>query len=181
MVDIMKMENDPSVNLNNHEAKIAKEVATQFIAKRTGKMVKNQSLRRETQVMLRVAEESEAQRKASLLNLINNTMKISQITEENGLSLLLNISNQTFIDGISWGRIVSLHLFAALLAEQLRKIGKESVADKLGVWLGYCVAKRSTWIRENGNGWVCIFFVFFYLMLMCFLWMVDYLKIENRH
>lgn len=150
MVDIMKMENDPSVNMNNQESKIAKDVAVQFIANRIGKVTKNQTLRRETEVMIRMVEELEVNKKNSLLNYI----KSMKVTDDNGLAVLTRISDQTFKGGISWGRIASLHLFCALLAEHLRREGKESVADKVGQWLGHCVAKHSTWIREEGNGWV---------------------------
>lgn len=149
MADIMRMENDPSMNCNNPEAKIAKEIAVQFIAKRTGKVLKNQALRKEVEVMLRAVEELEQKQGSTLQNFI----KSLNITDENGFSVFSRLSDQTFNDGISWGRITSFHLFAALLVEHLRKNEQEIIAEKVGLWLGMCIAKRSSWIREQGRGW----------------------------
>ena len=48
-----------STNFNTPEGKIAKDVALQFIRKKVGKPVKPQSILKEAEIMLRLAEEIE--------------------------------------------------------------------------------------------------------------------------
>jgi len=151
MTDIAKMENELSLNFNTEEAKIAKEVAVQFVAKRTGKTLKNTTLRRESEIMIMLVNELEPKQGKSLSNLAKNMN--DTFNEDNGLNKLLHLSDQVFENQVNWGRIVTLFLFTGILIDNLKKTGKDTYNDKIALWLGICIAKQSNWIRENGNGW----------------------------
>ena len=146
------------INFNTPEAKIAKEVAQQFVAKRSGHIMKNTSLRRETEIMLLRVSELEPKQGDRLRELV----KSLDISEENCLKSLTKIGEKMLNAEISWGRIISFFLFTALVMEHLKSSGKDSHTEKISQWLGLCIAQRSTWIRQSG-GWVSSCFVYVFL------------------
>lgn len=140
-------END-TVNFNTEEAKVAKEVATQFVAKRAGCPLKK--VRKETEVMLMSIQDIEPNKQSeALLNLV----KGMTITEENGLFTCLRISEHVFKGEMSWGRIVTFFMFIGFMMDHAKRTGYNLPQEKVAYWLGLCIAKKSQWIRENGNGW----------------------------
>jgi len=141
-------EKDTTFNFNTPEAKIAKEVAIQFVNKRTGKIMKNSALKRETEVMLLRVAEIEPKQGEHLKNLVNSI----NLTEENGYRTFLRLSDEIFNGQICWGRIVTFFLYTALSLEHLKKSGKDTFNDKIALWLGICIARQSHWIKESG-GW----------------------------
>jgi len=140
-------ENNPSFNFNTPEAKVAEEVAQQFVAKRSGRILIN--ARRETEIMLLRVSELEPKQADQLLTLV----KSLNISEENCLASFTRLSEQIFNKDICWGRIVTFFLFTALLMEHLKSSGKDTYNEKIGQCLGVCIARKTTWIRQSG-GWV---------------------------
>ena len=145
--------NESTYNFNTPEAKISKEVSQQFVASRTGKVMKNTVLRKETQIILKRVAEMELKQKSDHLRSIVNG---SHISEDNGLKHFLLISEHIFDGQENWGRVLSLFLYGALLLDQLKKTGNERLNDKVALWLSICLARQSAWIRDSGNGWVRI-------------------------
>ena len=137
-----------AVNFNTEEAKIAKEVAHQFVVKRSGGLLKK-TIRRETEVMLKLVTDANPQQVEQLSNLVSGI----KLTEENGYCTLMRMCETLFSTGVNWGRIFTLFLYVSLLIEDLQKTGKDTFNDRIGHWLGCCIAKQAPWIKENG-GWV---------------------------
>ncbi|XP_066925475.1 bcl-2-like protein 1 [Clytia hemisphaerica] len=135
-----------AVNFNTEEAKIAKEVAQQFVVKLSGGLLK--TTRRETEVMLKLVADANPQQVEQLSNLVSGI----KFTEENGYRTLMRMCESLFGTGINWGRIITLFLYVSLLIDDLHKAGKDTFNDRIGHWLGCCIAKQAPWIKENG-GW----------------------------
>ena len=145
---------ESTFNFNTTEAKITKEVCQQFVAVRTGKLVKTSSLCKETKVMLaRVASMDKSQG-----YLVRGKIDVTELTEESGLYTFQGLSEVIFQDNkINWGRVISFFYYAAVILEKLKQNGKEHLNDKVALWLAICVSKKlSKWIKEQGNGWVRI-------------------------
>ncbi|NP_001274311.1 uncharacterized protein LOC100215682 [Hydra vulgaris] len=140
---------DTPINFNTPEAKIAKEVAYQLIQKKTGKNIKNQQIRKETELMMRLVEEIEIKHELFL----SNMCKRLNLNTENAQSMFHTIAEEIFSDGINWGRIIVLYAFAGKIAEHCRKSNDEQIIDKIALWVAGFVAKKSSWIRDSGRGW----------------------------
>ena len=141
-------ENSP--NFNTPEGKIAKDVALQFIRKKVGKPVKPQSILKEAETMLRLAEEIEQKHDRTLKNMCNRL----NVNSDNANIIFGQIANEIFRDGINWGRISVLYTFAGKLAEHAKENNNEQLIEKIGFWVATYVATKSSWIKETGKGWV---------------------------
>ena len=145
---IVKQESDPSLNIP--EAKIAKEVAYQFIAKKVGRPLKSQAIRKEVELMLRLTNEIEMKHEMVLKNMCNRL----NVNSDNASRIFCEVAEEIFRDGINWGRIIVLYAFGGKLAEHCKQTNNEQLIDKVGLWVGSYVAKKSSWIRDSGKGWV---------------------------
>lgn len=153
MIDRNELEN-LGTSINTPEGKIAREVASQFIARKVGKAVKNFGIRKEVEVMLRLTNEIEN------LYDIGNICNRLNVNSDNASYVFYELSEEIFESGINWGRIIMLYAFAGKLAEHCKKTNNEHVIEKVSSWLGNAVSRKSSWIRESGNGWVGNFSLF---------------------
>jgi len=130
------------------EAKVAKDIAKEYIYIKVGKQLKN-SPRKETEIVLRLSEEIENKHDMLLKSMCNRL----NINAENAYKTFCEISEEIFKDDINWGRIVVLYTFAGKLAAYCMNNKMESMVDKVIQWLGNVVGRKQLWIKEKGNGW----------------------------
>jgi len=143
---------DLSINNTNTigiEAKIAKEVASQFVAKKTGKIIKAQTLRKEVELMLRLTEEMGSKYEPILSNMINRL----NLNSENAHNIFSEVVEEIFRDRVNWGRVIMVYAFGGKIAEHCKQTNNEQMIEKVGLWVGNSVAKKSSWIKESGRGW----------------------------
>ncbi|XP_057302939.1 apoptosis regulator Bcl-2-like [Hydractinia symbiolongicarpus] len=143
-----KIEFDDTGNANNTpEGKIAREVASQYIAKKVGKPIKNIALRKEVEIMLRLTDEID-----NMYDLANMCNRLN-VSNENAHYVFMEIAEEIFQEGINWGRIIVLYAFAGKLAQHFKRTNNEQLVDKVGSWVGTAVSKKSMWVRDCGHGW----------------------------
>lgn len=138
-------------NINTPEAEIAKEVASQFISKKVGRNTKC-DVRKEVEILLRLSKEIDCKYGVALNTMCNKL----DLTSENAYIKFSTVAEEILNGGENWGRIIILYAFAAKLAEQYKQTNNEQMIDKIINWLSCFVAKKSSWIRDTGKGWVSI-------------------------
>lgn len=139
---------DSYQNSASPEIRIAKDVAKEFISTKVGRPLKN-SMRKETEVVLRLSQEIELKHEMLLKSMCNRL----NITADNAYKTFCEIADEIFNNDINWGRIVVLYTFAGKLAVHCKSSKMESMIDKIISWLGNFVAKKQAWIKEKGRGW----------------------------
>ena len=137
-----------NVNFNTPEAKIAKEVATQFISKKLGRHTKN--IRKEVEILLRLSGEIDDKYGVILNNMCNRL----DVNSENAYFKFSTVAEEILNGDESWGRIIILYAFAAKLAEQCKQSDNEQMVEKIISWLSCFIARKASWIRDSGRGWV---------------------------
>ncbi|XP_065060306.1 apoptosis regulator Bcl-2-like [Rhopilema esculentum] len=135
-------------NSQTTEAKIAKDVAREYIFLKVGRPLKN-SPRRETEIIVRLSEEIERKHDMLLKSMCNRL----NINSENAYKTFCEIAEEIFKDDINWGRIVVLYTFAGKLAIHCMNNKMDNMIDKVILWLGNFIARKQIWIKEKGNGW----------------------------
>ena len=154
MTDIIRPSNETfsSEGFQNgltQEAKVAKDIAKEYIYIKVGKQLKNPP-RRETEIVLRLSEEIENKHDMLLKSMCNRL----NVNAENAYKTFCEISEEIFKDDINWGRIVVLYTFAGKLAIHCKSNKMEGTVDKVIQWLGNVVGRKQLWIKEKGHGWV---------------------------
>lgn len=137
---------------NTPEGKVAKEVACQFISRKVGRHTKH-AIRKEVEILLRLAKEIEKDYGMTLNNMCN---RLDINSNENAQSYFVfsTIANEILVNGDeNWGRVIILHAFAAKLAEKCKQTNNEQMIENIIYWLSCFIAKKSTWIRDYGRGW----------------------------
>ncbi len=140
---------DSYQNTASPETRIAKDVAKEFVLTKVGRPMKG-SVRKETEVVLRLSKEIELKHEMLLKSMCNRL----NITADNAYKTFCEIADEIFGDECNWGRIVVLYTFAGKLAAYCKSSNMENMVDKIIVWLGNFVAKKHIWIKEKGRGWV---------------------------
>lgn len=154
MTDIIRPTNETFMtdgfqNGLTQEAKVAKDVAKEYIYIKVGKQLKN-APRKETEIVLRLSEEIEGKHDMLLKSMCNRL----NITADNAYKTFCEISEEIFKDDINWGRIVVLYTFAGKLAIHCKNNKMDGMIEKLIQWLGNVIGRKHLWIKEKGNGWV---------------------------
>ena len=160
MTDIIRPTNetfssDSFQNGQTQEAKIAKDIAKEFIFIKVGRPLKN-APRRETEIILRLSEELECKHDMLLKSMCNRL----NINADNAYKTFCEIAEEIFKDDINWGRLVVLYTFAAKLAVHCKSCKMDNMIEKIIQWLGTFVARKQIWIKEKGHGWVSSEFYF---------------------
>jgi len=135
-------------NYNTPEAKIAKEVASQFISKKVGRHTKN-DIRKEVEILLRLSKEIDCKYGVALNNMCNSL----DVNSDNAYYKFSTVAEEILNGDENWGRIIILYAFAAKLAIQCKQSNNEQMVDKIINWLSCFIAKKSSWIKTSGNGW----------------------------
>jgi len=141
----MSIEN---VNFNTPEAKIAKEVASQFISKKVGRHTRD-VIRKEVEILLRLSNEIENNYGVALNNMCNRL----DVNSDNAYFKFSTVAEEILNGDENWGRIIILYAFAAKLAEQCKQTENEQMIEKIINWLSCFIAKKACWIRDSGRGW----------------------------
>lgn len=131
------------------EAKIAKDIAKEYIYIKVGKQLKN-APRKETEIVLKLSEEIECKHDMLLKSMCNRL----NVNTENAYKTFCEIAEEIFKDDTNWGRIVVLYTFAGKLAVHCKNNKMDGMIDKVIQWLGSVVGRKQLWIKEKGNGWV---------------------------
>ena len=140
-------------NFSTPEGKIAKEVASQFISTKVGNTAsKNCSaVREEVVILLRLAAEIEKDYGFTFNNMCNRL----DVNSENAYFHFSTIADEILVHGEeNWGRIIILYAFAAKLAEKCKQSNNDAMIENIIYWLSCLIARKSSWIRESGKGWV---------------------------
>lgn len=145
---IVNMPAETITNFNTPEAKIAQEVASQFISKKVGRCAKFE-LRKEVEILLRLSKEIDCKYGVALNNMCNKL----DVTSDNAYIKFSTVAEEILNGDENWGRIIILYAFAAKLAEQCKQTNNEQMIDKIINWLSCFIAKKSSWIRDTGKGW----------------------------
>ena len=135
--------------INTPEAKIAEEVALQFISKKVGRDTQT-ALRKEVEILLRLSNEIDSNYGVALNNMCNRL----DVNSENGYLKFSTIAEEIYNGGDNWGRIIILYAFAAKLAIHCKQTDNEQMIEKIINWLSCFIARKACWIRESGRGWV---------------------------
>jgi myeloid leukemia cell differentiation protein MCL-1 len=141
-----------SIHFNTPEGKIAKEVASQFISSKVGRnnQTKNNDVREEVVILLRLAREIEKDYGFTFNNMCNRL----DVNSENAYFHFSTIAEEILVHGEeNWGRIIILYAFAAKLAEKCKQSNNEQMIENIINWLSCLIARKSSWIRESGKGW----------------------------
>lgn len=151
MTDIIRPTNETfsSDSYQTQEAKIAKDIAKEFIFIKVGRPLKN-APRRETDIILRLSEEIECKHDMLLKSMCNRL----NINADNAYKTFCEIAEEIFKDDINWGRLVVLYTFAAKVAVHCKSSKMDNMVEKIIQWLGNFVARKQIWIKEKGHGWV---------------------------
>lgn len=140
---------DTYQNSGSPEAKIAKEIAREFVYTKVGRPLKT-SIRKETEIVLKLSQEIELKHEMLLKSMCNRL----NVTATNAHKTFAEIADEIFCDGsINWGRLVVLYTFAGKLAIHCKLSKMENMDDKIVNWVGNFVAKKQLWIKETGRGW----------------------------
>ena len=142
------------VNFNTLEARIAKEVALQFISEKVGRHTKNE-IRKEVEILLRLSDEINNEFGGTINDMCNKL----DVRSENACARFSVVAKEILNDNENWGRIIVIFAFAAELAIKCKQIGMEQMIEQIICWLSCFIGKRANWIRSSGKGWVNMFLV----------------------
>ena len=131
------------------EAKIAKDLAKEFIYRKVGRSLKN-PVRKECEVLLGLSSEIEQKHDMLLKNMCNRL----NVNSDNAYKTFCEVADEVFKDDCNWGRIVVLYAFGGKLAEYCKNNNMEHMIDKVVSWVGNFISRKAQWIKDKGHGWV---------------------------